>query len=85
MAKQTEGKNIINITKKALEAVTTLETNIKNKNITKISEIDIINLQLTYADPANYIPNFSFSKTNNSKNQSKQKQKKKSTEPYYSR
>lgn len=84
-AKYTESIKLSTITQKTLNAITTLETNIINKSITKVLETDIINLQLIYADPANYIPNFSFPKTNNSKTQSKQKQKKKSTEPYYSR
>lgn len=84
-AKYTESIKLSTTTQKTLNAITTLEKNIINKSITKVLETDIINLQLTYADPANYIPNFSFPKTNNSKTQSKQKQKKKSTEPYYSR
>lgn len=84
-AKYTESIKLSTTTQKTLNVITTLEKNIINKSITKVLETDIINLQLTYADPANYIPNFSFPKTNNSKTQSKQKQKKKSTEPYYSR
>lgn len=84
-AKYTESIKLSTTTQKTLNAITTLEKNIINKSITKVLETDIINLQLTYADPANYIPNFSFPKTNNSKTQSKQKKKKKSTEPYYSR
>lgn len=78
MLKQTEYQNIINVTQKSLEAVHKLEINIKNKTVSKISEIDFIKLQLTYADPVNYIPSFNFQKTNDSKNQAKQKQKKKS-------
>ena len=84
-AKYTESIKLSTTTQKTLNVITTLEKNIIKKSITKVLETDIINLQLTYADPANYIPNFSFPKTNNSKTQSKQKQKKNSTEPYYSR
>ena len=84
LAKQTEGKNIINVTQKSLELITQLEISIQNKNVTKISEMDFIKLQLTYAEPANYIPTFSFPATNNNKTQSKQKQNKKSNTPCYS-